>query len=338
MKKTWCLLAVFLLAAVLLTSCNQPAENPEKPSGSQPQVTDPTTPPSDAPEASVTGSVSGFTYFDANCRILNNPALEEPVVFIGSSQDQMQALFSEHFSNDFSEYDESYFATKALAVCFFPTVSADTQIIIQGVQVRDGRLIVTVGKHVPAEPSADTKSPCYLIEIEGGVKTSTLANASVETVAMDRIQLPSGIGTPVTGSVTGFTVWDALTESRRLPTPTYEPQIYAIGSPEEWNAFCYLSERTELLDRYDSDFFNGHSIVIYRRDEPVLQNQVKVLDVQVKEGKLVVTVGRYAPGFGDDAIGHWFLVVEVAGDVVTDEYDDAVLEYLPLDSDPNQDS
>ena len=163
MKRTQFLLAIFLLIAVLLTSCNQPAEKPEEPSGSQPQETEPATDaPLVDPETVVTGNVSEFTYYEKTGLTPPEEALLEPAIYTFGSYAQWEAFRAEYYSRWRFSYGEDYFDSKSLAVCFFPETSTSNQLIIQNVQVKDGSLVITVGRHVPQVDFTEAKIRCFL--------------------------------------------------------------------------------------------------------------------------------------------------------------------------------
>jgi hypothetical protein len=334
MKKLWYLFVIFVLAAVLLTSCNQPVENPEEPSGSLPQgteqPTEPETPPVEDSNTSVTGSVSGFTYRDAYpCR--TTASLQGETLCAIGSYEQMQVFQAEYFSEGvLRRYDEAYFDSKSLAVCFFPDLPSSAQVIIRDVQVSNGKLVVTAGKHLPDTDLTTTRTACYFIEIEGDVVLNENSGLELKTVAMDSLDPPSGLGTPVAGTVTGFTCWNENSYTSAYPGFHTEPEIYAIGTYEQWQAFCYRYY-PQFLNKYDSAYFNGHSVAVYRREEPSGSIQVTVQDVQVKDGKLAVIVGRYSPEVQTQDMKPWCIFVEIEGDAAIDEYADAVIEFVALD-------
>ena len=150
----------------------------------------------------------------------------------------------------------------------------------------------------------------------------------LDVLGCGHIQLPESF-TPVTGSISS---WEAKNSPWTMSCD-YSPRLDVIGSYEQWQAYC-LAYGPSMVSLYNSDYFNTHSLVIYSRREVSCSIEVCVQNVQIRDGKLVVTLGRYEPLFQDNALKPWCILIEIEGDVLLDENSDAVLETVMLSENP----
>jgi len=150
----------------------------------------------------------------------------------------------------------------------------------------------------------------------------------LDVLGCGHIQLPESF-TPVTGSISS---WEAKNSPWTMSCD-YRPRLDVIGSYEQWQAYC-LAYGPSMVSLYNSDYFNTHSLVIYSRREVSCSIEVCVQNVQIRDGKLVVTLGRYEPLFQDQALKPWCILIEIEGDVLLDENSDAVLETVMLSENP----
>ncbi|MBQ9131964.1 MAG: hypothetical protein IJX62_05795 [Clostridia bacterium] len=162
-----------------------------------------------------------------------------------------------------------------------------------------------------------------------GTEADTNAGGTEQSTEADNSELPADPNTPVTGSISGFTVFDA-SRYRTIKSIESSPEWFAIGSYAQWKAYC-AAYYPDLLSKYDSAYFDTHSVVVYRKVEGSGSNQLTVRDVQVKNGKLAVTVGRYVPEMGTADVANWCLLIEITGDVVLDEDSDVTVTTVELD-------
>jgi hypothetical protein len=132
--------------------------------------------------------------------------------------------------------------------------------------------------------------------------------------------------TPVTGSISHFSVWDASNYAA-VSSVQGEPAIRVISSPEQWKSYCN-TYYPDLMTKYGSDYFQRHSVVIYRNTENSRLIDLKVIDVLVKQEKLTVIIRRHEPFLQDSIMKNWCLFIEVEGDVLLDADSDVTVEFL----------
>ena len=136
--------------------------------------------------------------------------------------------------------------------------------------------------------------------------------------------------TPVTGSVSGFSVWDAGNHTANSAVAK-EPTLRVIDSIEKWETYSN-AYYPDLKTKYDSAFFQNHSLVIYRREEMSSSTDLDVVDVLIKQEKLVLVIRRHEPFLQDQNMKSWCLFVEVEGTVAVNEDSDVAVEFLKSNS------
>ena len=141
---------------------------------------------------------------------------------------------------------------------------------------------------------------------------------------------PSDTDTPVTGSIVRVSVLDASDTPTATPTQE-EPTLRTITTLAQWKEYCNIFYPS-LSSKYSNNYFENHSVVVYRRTEESSSIDLSVIDALVRGGKLVIVVRRHEPFLKTPQEKSWCFFVEIEGNVKLDERNDVTVEFLKANS------
>ena len=141
---------------------------------------------------------------------------------------------------------------------------------------------------------------------------------------------PSDTDTPVTGSVAQFSVLNA-SDTPTVTSAQDEPTLRTITTLAQWKEYCN-AYYPSLSTKYGNNYFENHSVVIYRRTEESSSIDLSVIDALVKGGKLVIVVRRHEPFLKTPREKSWCFFVEIEGNVKLDESNDVTVEFVKANS------